>query len=288
MIAVQGYLFIQKATLKLDTRFTMLQNMDLARVYLQRDLQAAGYRGPRSCDDNLQDLNHIKNLPNIFSAEQIVFVKTVVPGEIGRELPTKIVQKISQQKLKYNADILFIKDIPQAVYKLAAPQVDPCAALAVYDGTDLSDGAWLAIADVNSIERFVASKIIANKYIYHQLPENNRQCFQRSYADSAEVIALQWVAYYLAKENIHATTYTLYRDDLTNRAEGLVDGVEDFYARLLVASNKPVGIEIGLLLKSARKYGKPEELLWRNKPFKFSDTALRKTLIFQVAFRNVC
>ena len=297
IMAVQGYLFIQQSILKLEARFAIKQKIDIADFYLRQDIQSAGYRGYSSCDNNLLDLNHIKNWPNTLAAEPIVFTRAITPDVHIRDLPEKIAHKILQQKLKYNSSILFIKDVPKAIYKLATPMLDPCAALQVHNATELNDGAWAAIADVNVIERFVVSKIIAGKYIYHQLPENNTQCLQNTYTDAAEIIALQWVAYYLAKESINDTTYTLYRDDLNNNAEGLIDGVEDFYVQLIthnssddeqnIATNL-IGVEIGLLLKSDGNYFKQKEILWRGKVFKFKDKALREPVNFKVALRNVC
>ncbi len=304
VMAIQGYLFIQRTILKLEEQFTIMQKIDVASFYLRQDIQAAGYRGARSCDNTLLDLSHIKNKQSFFSTAQTIFTKTIIPMVYIRELPPKIEKKLMQQKLKYNTDVLFIKDIPKAVSILDATIQDPCAALQLHNSLEIKEGDLVAIADAKSIERFVASRVIADKYIYHQLPENNSSCLYKTYNKGTEVIAFQYVAYYLAKTHLNDTTYTLYRDDLTNKAEGIIDGVEDFYIKLLTAKSdgnrhnmasgidecgvELTGVEIGLLLRSDDKFFKSEEILWRGVLHKFKDGFLRKPFIFKVALRNVC
>ena len=263
-MVVQGYSVVQKLILKLDAKFTIMQKFDIANFYLRQDIQAAGYRGSRSCDNTLLDLSQIKNNYNIFKQERKIFFVSIMPGTYVRDLPLKIEQKLMQQKLQYNSDILFIKDVPKAVYILESAMQDPCAVLQLSNGGNVADGEWMAIADPKSIERFVASRVIAGKDIYHQLPENKKACFHKAYSKGAEVIALQQVAYYVAKADLEKKTYTLYRDDLINKAEGIIDGVEEFHINSL-----PTGVEIKLLLR-------------------VDDSVVKKSFVFQVALRNVC
>jgi hypothetical protein len=291
-MVLQGYLFIQKIILKLEERFTLAQKADIADFYLRQDIQFSGYKGYRSCDCSLLDINHVNSLNKLIFKNQVLIAKNVFPGCQTKELPKKIADKISKQEIIANTDILFIKDIPKAIYKLAIPIRDLCAAIEIKDHftPPLHNDSLLAIADIKSIERFVASRIIANKYIYRELPENNNTCLQHAHDIDAEIIVLQWVVYYLAK---HATaeTYTLYRDDIINNAEGILDGIEDFYVRLINEDKEQtniIGAEISILLRSEAKLFGEQVLIWRDKTLRFTDGYLRSPITFTMAMRNVC
>jgi hypothetical protein len=185
---------------------------------------------------------------------------------------------------------LFIKDIPNGIYKLAKAMQDPCAAIETEPLTNISEGTLLAIADPNSIERFIASSIIRGKYIYRQLLENTQVCLHRAYNVDAEIIALQWVIYYLAKSNKYDQTYTLYRHEVTSKAEPIIDRVEDFYVHVIndeKGSKNVLGVEIGILLRSEKQFFSNQKLVWHNRNYDFTDNYLRVPVVFTIALRNV-
>ena len=290
-IVLQGYLFIQKVVFKLEERFTLMQKADVVEFYLRQDIQFSGYKGCRSCDNSLLDINHVRGLNQLALKEQALIVKNVFPGCKVKEFPKKIAEKIIKQEIKANTELLFVKDIHKATHKLAKPIQNPCAVVEIKDPFDLPDGALLAIADPKSIERFIASSVIGGKHIYRQLPENNDVCLQRTYELNAEILVLQWVVYYLAKKIATNETYTLYRDDVINNAEGLIDGIEDFYVHLIHDSKeqaKIIGAEIGVLLRTDGNFFGSQSFIWRDKTRNFADGYLRFPVVFTMAVRNVC
>ena len=179
-------------------------------------------------------------------------------------------------------------DVPKAVYHLETSIDEPCAVIKVQENTELNDGDFVAIASLTSIERFVASSIIANKYIYRNIYDNKNVCLQNKYPINTEIISFERVIYYLAKSNYNNLLYTLYRDTINKNADGVVDGVEDFYINLINSNNIVIGVDVGGLLRSDNAFFGKQEFLWRGKLYTFTYKYFRKPLIITVALRNVC
>lgn len=318
VMVIQGYQLLQTTILKVEQRFTLAQKADIAKFYLRSDIQAAGYRGNRSCDGSLPDVNHAKVFQNLALQQQILVSKKILSGRAVADLPKKIADKIAAHGIKMQSDVVLIKDIPTTVYKVAATMQNKCDAIAVDHGENelnLHAGSLAAIADLHGVERFVASSVIHGKQVYRPFPENDDLCLQRKFDTTAEVITLQWIAYYLAKKNVTDTTYSLYRDDVLHAAEEVIDGVEDFYVRLLnenslqelaklpesadwpilsalpaqtFTSSQIVGAEVGILLRSTFKFANKQSIIWQGHTITYTDGYLRMPVLFKVALRNVC
>ena len=293
VLAMQSYNFIQHAIIQIEARLDVLKKFDLAVFYLQQDIQAAGYRGARSCDPILLDLNYGKSSKQLFNTEPVLAIEVLNTGIHQRSLPAKITKKVLQQKIPYNAEILVLNDVPKASYSLAINMADPCDALQIARDPTLFAGETMAITSTTAIERFIASSIVNGRYIYHQLPVNKQSCFYQTYPENTEIVALQQIAYYLAKPDLAADTYTLYRDDLVNTAQSIIDGVEDLHMTLVAppvaaANVQPNGVVIELLVRAANKSNKSQQLWWRNKLINFNDGFVRRALVVKMALRNVC
>ena len=300
-MVVQGYLFMQRAIAKLEAEFTMLQKLDVASVYLRRDLQSAGYRGPSSVYRRLAAIEHGAQDVQAFTDSQIAFAINNIADQIVDKKLQAIRQIAILAQLKPNAALLFIQDVPQAMYHLQAPITDPCASILVVPSKSLKAGAAIAIADNFAIERFVASSVIGGQEIYHQLPENSSQCLAFKHPQTAEVIELEQVVYYLAKVDKNGL-YTLYRDNLRQPAAGIINGVEDFYVTEILqprpqatatiaaqagAHRQIKGVTIGLLLRANLKRCAKQRVSWRGLDTTFADAWCRRSLEFTVALRNV-
>ena len=285
----QGYAFIQKIILRLEGRLGLLQRVDVINFYLRQDVQFAGYSGSRSRDESLLIINHVRDLEFLAAKEQAVIAKHIFPGSHVKELPKKFIIKIDKQEIKANTDILFIKDIPKATYKLASFMQDPCDAITTDRRVNFPSDTLFAIADPISTEKFIASDITMGKHISRQSLDNMDTCLQRVYGINAEVIALQWVIYYLAKSSSDLSTYTLYRHDIIGSAEAIVNGVEDWYVLPLKDKKKPIktiGVEVGILLRTENQLFANQTFIWRDKLYNFTDGYLRKPVIVTIMMRN--
>ena len=244
IMSIQGYLFIKKHVLKIEKELEVIQKADIAAFYLRKDIQSSGYRGCKSRDETLLDINHITALPSS-GCNEILSLKN---------FPNILLNKISFKQIKPNTNILLIKDIPKAIYKLQNPIQNKCDIINLINTNDLHAQDWMMLADCDMVERFAISSIGRNNALYHQLPENKNACLQKTYNTDAIVIAFQWIAYYLAKTKLKDDFYTLYRDNLNGRAEGLISKVEDFKVKLISTDNGKIkGAEINLIFAPTNK-----------------------------------
>lgn len=291
ILVLQGYLLLQRVILQIEERFALAEKADIVAWYLRQDIKFSGYRGVSSCDPNLVAINQARILSSLTGQAQVLITKKVFPGCAVKDLPIKIANKIANQEIQANTQLLVIKDIPGNIYALAQPVTDLCAVIKLVTATDLLDGSLLAIANARNIERFVVTKVIANKYLFRDLLTNKNNCFQYAYDLTAKIIALQWAGYYLGKSSVTTQGYTLYRDNIVANAESIIDGVEDFAVQLIYVDQAKtiiLGVKVELLLKGKQKIFSKQNFFWHGHHYNVNDGYLHVPISFTIARYNVC
>ncbi|HXH55584.1 MAG TPA: PilW family protein [Gammaproteobacteria bacterium] len=205
--------------------------LDIGRTlfqFIRHDLQSSGYRGCRTQDQNFPiRRNFEKNgIPYKFlKTDRAVFGFTAAAGVCQQHIP----QKFCDNLLK-NSDVLVIYNIPQKVNLLKHSMVNPGDAIFIQSGGRIQKNAMVLISDVQQGDFFIANDV-ENEKIFHQLGANSTFVLSKCYKQNTEVIELQTIAYYLGipdRASAPRGTYSLFRSDIRQKAEEIVEGIVDF------------------------------------------------------------
>ncbi|HEV2524352.1 MAG TPA: PilW family protein [Gammaproteobacteria bacterium] len=205
--------------------------MDIGRTlfqFIRHDLQSSGYRGCRTQDHNFPiRRNFEKNgIPYKFlKTDRAVFGFEATTGVCQQHIPRKFCDS-----LRKNSDVLVIYNIPQKVNFLKHSMVNPDDAIFIQAGGRIQKNAMVLISDVQQGDFFIANDV-ENEKIFHQLGANSTLLLSKCYQQDAEVTELQTIAYYLGSHHRSSAlrgTYSLFRSDIRQKAEEIVEGIVDF------------------------------------------------------------
>jgi type IV pilus assembly protein PilW len=205
--------------------------LDIGRTlfqFIRQDLQSSGYRGCRTQDQNFPiRRNFEKNgVPYKFlKTDRAVFGFEGAAGICQQHLPQKFCDS-----MRKNSDVLVIYHIAQKINLLKRSMVNPDDAIFIQAGGRIQKNAMVLISDVQQGDFFIANDV-ENEKIFHQLGANSTALLSKCYKQDAEVTELQTIAYYLGipdRSSALRGTYSLFRSDIRQKAEEIVEGIVDF------------------------------------------------------------
>lgn len=205
--------------------------LDIARTvfqFIRRDLQSSGYLGCRTMDQNFpirRNFEEKGNANQFLRTDRVVFGFESAVGECQRHIPKKFCDH-----LKKNADVLVIYNVPQKIHLLKVPMAKPEDAIFVSEKGTIQKDSMVLISDALQGDFFIANDVIHEK-IFHQSGKNTTGTLSKCYKTNAEVTELQTLVYYLGIPNRPTArfgTYSLFRSDIWQRPEEIVEGVVDF------------------------------------------------------------
>ena len=156
--------------------------------------------------------------------------------------------KIIEQKIKPNSNILLIYDIPEQTTLLKEPMLDNDSPLQVAAiGNNWNIGDQMIISDHRNIHRFIISDFDKNSII-HNKPYNTTANFVKKFQPGAEILRAKHIAFYIAKnDGYKSNIYSLYMDDFSSginnyyttsyRAEAILDNIENLWVQVLEFNN---------------------------------------------------
>lgn len=228
VIAMQWYQVVKKTNFLQKNH---KETLDIGRTvfqFIRHDLQSSGYRGCRTMDQNFPIRRNFEEngVPFQFlRTDRAVFGFQAVVGECQRHIPQKFCDR-----LKKNTDVLVIYNVPQKINSLKAPMAKLDDAIVVQEGKTIQKNAMVLISDALQGDFFIANDVISEK-IFHQLGDNSTALLSKCYTTDAEVTELQTLVYYLGvpdRPTARLGTYSLFRSDIRQKAEEIVEGVVDF------------------------------------------------------------
>ncbi len=217
------------------------ENRDIGRTLLQfimADIQASGYRGCRTLDDNFpMNRTFAQSGPfKYFSSDRSVFGFQVVPGICHAYLPQTACARIVN-----HTAVLIVYNIPRKMTTLKCDMNKRNAALLTEGISHISVGSVVLISDWMDGDFFVANDVQAESIFHQKTPlANLSNDLSKKYKKGADITELQTIAYYLGmplRENTQTATYSLYRDDLFQGAEEILTGIVSFSVEYAIMQN---------------------------------------------------
>lgn len=220
--ALQWYQVLKKTVI---TGRDKAQTLEIGRVvfqYVMKDVSTGGYQGCRTLDPAFPIRNHVGvfgTAHNYFRRDRVVFGFQATLGYCQGRMPKTICDRV-----KENSDLLIIYNVPRKIYSLIRDMRSAKENIYVQPGKPIQSGSMVLISDCNQGDVFIANTV-EKQSIFHT--DN----LSKAYKQHAEAAEIQTIAYYLGiperyKEN--QKSYALYRDDLLQEAEELIEGVVDF------------------------------------------------------------
>jgi Tfp pilus assembly protein PilW len=203
------------------------KTLDVGRTvfqFVRQDLQSSGYRGSRTRDLNFPLRRNFEQT-SFFTIDRSVFGFQAAVGACKHHLPQRICNHI-----KANSDVLIIYNIPQEIYVLQTSMVNPTDPILLQPGEKIQKESLVLISDVLQGDVFIANDI-KNDKLFHQAGKNTTNTLSKCYQKNAEVTELQTVVYYLGiSERVVGDegTYSLFRSDITQKSEEIVEGIVGF------------------------------------------------------------
>lgn len=207
------------------------ESLDIARTvfqFIRQDVQSGGYCGCRTRDHNFPLRRNFSEtaMPHKFlKRDRAVFGFQSTVGVCQQHMPEKFCGHV-----KENTDVLIVYNIPQKINKLKHAMANADEAILIQEGGRIRKNAMVLISDAEQGDFFIANDV-KNEKIFHQLGENTTRLFSKCYAQGTEVTELQTVAYYLSD-------YSLFRSDIRQKAEEIVQGVVNFSIEYGVLGSK--------------------------------------------------
>lgn len=240
------------------------RNQEFKKIFfqfIQQDVQSGGYRGWRSSDVGLplyKNYSDYTEAYRYFRFDQTIFGFTATPGHCYGKMP-----KTACERMKDNAHVLVIYNVPKGFAKLKYNLPDLNAPLITETATDIQEKSLVLISDLDQGDLFIATHIAGNTLQHKKILGMNSQSeLSKCYALGTEVVELQTVAYYLGtperlKQDIHSvgglksavglkknrsTTnfgrnqmrktekvkhYSLFRDDFLHPAQELISEIQE-------------------------------------------------------------
>lgn len=207
------------------------ETLDIGRTifqFMRHDLQSSGYRGCRTRDLNFPIRRNFetKGIPyQYLKDDRAVFGFQAATGECPHHIPQNLCAH-----LKENADVLVIYNIPQKINSLKVPMTKPDDEIIIQNEKTIQPGSMVLISDAQQGDFFIANDVKDEK-IFHQLSDNSTLTLSKCYKLDAEVTELQTLAYYLGvpdRPTARSDTYSLFRSDIRQKAEEIVEGVVNF------------------------------------------------------------
>jgi|GEM_PF-1323522 len=244
LILFQASTVIKKQLLVIEQQILILYNQIIADFFLRTNIKNVGYKGyvsaiqlPQHSSINLDQKTQI-----VPKAPIAVCMATV--NNCKDFVTAKILNKIIEQKIKPNTNILLAYDIPEQITMLQNPMANydsPLQAISV--GSSWNIGDQMIIADHRNIQRFIISDFNQNNII-HDKPYNTTSNFIKKFQTGAEIFRAKHIAFYIAKnDGYKSNTYSLYMDDFSSgindyyttsyRAEAILDHIEDLWVQIL-------------------------------------------------------
>lgn len=219
------------------------QNLDIGRTlfqFIRHDLQSSGYRGCRTQDQSFPiRRNFEKNgIPYKFlKTDRAVFGFKADVGVCQQHIPQKFCDNIRKK-----TDVLIIYNIAQKINFLKQTMVNPEDVLFIQAGGRIQKNAMVLVSDVQQGDFFIANDV-ENEKIFHQVGANSTAVLSKPYKQGTEITELQTIAYYLGipeRSSAFRGTYSLFRSDIRQKAEEIVEGVVNFSVEYgLFESNDP-------------------------------------------------
>ena len=248
LILFQTYNLVARQLAIIEQQISTLYNQIIADFFLRSNIKNAGYKGyisaiklPQNSSVNLEQKNQTIPLAPIA-------VCTATQNNCNDFVPAKILNKIIEQKIKPNSNILLIYDIPEQTTLLKEPMLDNDSPLQVAAiGNNWNIGDQMIISDHRNIQRFIISDFDKNSII-HNKPYNTTANFVKKFQPGAEIFRAKHIAFYIAKnDGYKSNIYSLYMDDFSSginnyyttsyRAEAILDNIENLWVQVLEFNN---------------------------------------------------
>ena len=239
----QTYDIIKKQLLIIEQQIIILYNQLVADFFLRTNLRNAGYKGFVSTIPLPQHSSINNSYQNQIIPQTPIAICKATVNSCKDFVTNKILNKIVENKIKPNTDILLAYDIPYKITFLTKNMQEYNSQLHVNSIDDTwKIGEQMIIADHRNIQRFIISNInITEKTISHNQPYNTTNNFIKTYSKGAEIFRVKHVAFYIAKNSgYQSNVYSLYIDDFSSNhmAEAILDHVEDFWIQSLDPNSK--------------------------------------------------
>jgi Tfp pilus assembly protein PilW len=236
MSAIQWFQVSKKAAL---TTHKKQRNLDVIRTvlhFLKNDLKTSGYLGCRTLDDSFS-INQVfvdyLSPYKFWHKDRNVFGFYASPGVCISQMPSSLCERI-----KDNSEVLVIYNIAQNRVKLKQAMTKSDDAVHTLQKKAVRKKSMVLISDCLQADIFIANEVENERIFHHRtLGTNLTDQLSKNYATDAEVSEIQTVAYYLgtpprqkSREQNSQTSqksYSLYRDDLNNKAVEIVEGISD-------------------------------------------------------------
>jgi len=204
----------------LNTGSTALQLM-------MNDLSRSGYRGCRSMDENypvrLHAVSHV-------GSYQFYRLDTAVIGFVANGACRFQLPETACERIKTGSDVLVIHNIPHRVTALKQPIINADAEVYVTAEGSIRKRSLVLVNDCYAADIFVATSVDKD-HVQRKISSKRNQSRQlsKAYQAGTEVVELESVAYYVSDEN------TLFRDNLFNKAEEILTGVDSLQIEYALA-----------------------------------------------------
>lgn len=253
LILFQACALIKKQALKLECKTGTLYNQIIVDFFLRNKIEKAGYKGLVASLPIAQYSSISSPNSEIIIPKAPISVCKATVASCRHFITNNILQKILNNKIKANTDILIVYDVPDKVAYLSADMHSNHSPLIVVAKPDFfAIGDQMIIADCQSVQRFVVSNIIGAQ-LTHDKPFNTSNNFAKVFTTGAEVFRTRQLAFYIAKNdryiedqhikdfnNKRQKTYSLYMEDLNAKysAEAILDNIDNFLVQVIDVNSK--------------------------------------------------
>lgn len=228
--AMHWYQIVKIRMLKENNQRQVLDIGGTVFQFIRRDLNACGYKGCRTNDQNYPLRRHFGDIGNphqYLRTDRAVFGFSAETGVCQQYIPPQFCHHI-----KTDSDVLIIYNIPQKILTLKESMLEPEDALQVAQAKQIKENAMVLISDAHQGDVFIASAV-ENDKIKHQLGGNLNDTLNlsKSYRQGAEITELQTVVYYIGiseRPTADSRSYALFRSDIRKKPREIVTGIVDF------------------------------------------------------------
>ncbi len=226
--AMQWYQVFKISNFAEKNKKTIFDIRNTVFQFVRQDIQSSGYRGCRTQDQHFPLRRNFENvgIPYQFlKTDRAVFGFKAITGVCQQHIPQKFCSLIPK-----SSDVLVVYQVPQKIYLLKQSMINPEDPVLLEEGGRIQKNAMVLISDIERGDYFIANDV-HNEKIFHQLGQNSSALLSKCYQKGTEVTALQTVAYYLAipdRPQAQSGSYSLFRSDITQKAEEIVEGVVGF------------------------------------------------------------
>lgn len=245
LAGIQGFQTAKKQLQSQKETFVAFDIMHTTLQFLTGDIQASGYRGRRSTDNQFP-LNHLYQADNpdyqYFRFDRALYGFEAAVGECYGKLP-----KVTCEQIKEASEVLILYNVPQKITPLKQAMSSPASVLYVGENPEIWENSLVLISDDLQGDLFITAGVKENKIYHPEIVGKNKQAhFSKSYDINADVVELQTIAYFVAtsesvsKENRRSSVqrYGLYRKDLLHRMDEIVSGIIDLHFEYALLSAK--------------------------------------------------